>query len=177
MNFKEVNQALNKFGKYVVQQSKSNLTKDDKGGGALYNSVKYNLTQEENAFLLDFLMENYGTFQDLGVKGSNPSLVKNGKQKAPNSPYSYKSKRPPLRPLVKWAKLKKIRFRQADGKYKKGNYQTIGFWLQKRIFAQGLKPTMFFTKPFKKAFDQLPKSLEKAFAVDIEKEIMYGEKK
>ena len=59
MTLKETNQVLNKFAKYVVQQSKSNLTKDGKGGGSLYKSISYDLDQEQNAFLLDFLMENY----------------------------------------------------------------------------------------------------------------------
>ena len=176
MTLKETNEALNKFGKYVVQQSKSNLTKDKKGGGSLYNSVRYELTEEQNAFLLDFLMEDYGTFQDLGVKGSKPSLVKNGIQKAPNSPYSYKSKRPPLNPLMKWAKMKKIRFRDKEGKYRRGNYKTIGFWLQKRIFAQGLKPSFFFTKPFEQAFKNLPKEVAESFALDVEKDIILGVK-
>jgi hypothetical protein len=53
-----------------------------------------------NSFRLAFLMEDYGTFVDKGVKGSDPSKVsKNAKikgQQAPNSPYSFKSKRPPL---------------------------------------------------------------------------------
>tara|TARA_R100000951_G_scaffold41942_1_gene35391 strand:- start:14 stop:547 length:534 start_codon:yes stop_codon:yes gene_type:complete len=177
MTFKETNEALNKFGKYVVQQSRSNLTKDNKGGGNLYSSIKYDLTEEQNAFLLDFLMEDYGTFQDLGVKGKNPTLIKNGIQKAPKSPYSYKSKKPPLKPLIEWAKMKKIRFRDKEGKFKRGNYKTIGFWLQKRIFSQGLKPSMFFTKPFEKAFKNLPKDIAKSFALDMEKGIVLGVKK
>ena len=37
MEFNNVNKALKDFGKYVVQQSKSILTKDKKGGGDLYN--------------------------------------------------------------------------------------------------------------------------------------------
>ena len=37
MDFKNLDDVLNKYAKYVVQQAKSNLTKDKKGGGALYN--------------------------------------------------------------------------------------------------------------------------------------------
>jgi len=177
MDFLKTSEVLNKFGKYVVQQSKSNLTKDKKGNGALYNSIAYTLDVEKDIFLLDFLMENYGDFQDLGVKGANPSLVKNGIQKAPRSPYKYKSKRPPLKPLMQWAKMKKIRFRDKDGKFRKGGYKTIGFWLQERIFAQGLKPSLFFTKPFNKAFSQMPDDLVKAFALDAEKSLVLGIKK
>jgi len=84
---------------------------------------------------------------------------------------------PPLNPLINWAKMKKIRFRDKEGKFKRGNYKSIGFWLQKRIFAQGLKPSLFFTKPFEKAFKNLPTEVINAFAIDIEKSIVLGVKK
>ena len=188
MEYKEVEEALEKFGKYVIQQAKSNLTKDNKGSGSLYNSLKYDLTLEQNAFLLDFIMEGYGIFQDAGVYGSKPSLVKNGKQKGKSTnsiftgangiknKFSYKSKYPPLQPLLIWAKDKNIRFRDASGKFKRGNYKTIAFWLQKRIFAQGLAPTLFFTKPFRAAFKRLPSEVLEAFKIDVERQIILGTK-
>ena len=108
-------------------------------------------------------------YQDLGVKGKNPSLVKNGKQKAPNSPFKYKTKMPPMKSLMGWAKKKNIRFRDSQGKYTRGNYQTIAFWLQKRIFAQGIKPSLFFTKPFEKAYKELPDMLANDFGIDFDK--------
>jgi len=40
-NYKQLGLALEKYGKYVVHQSKSNVTKDKKGGGDLYNSISY----------------------------------------------------------------------------------------------------------------------------------------
>ena len=181
MDLKEVDTVLNKFARYIVQSSKDNLTKEKRGDGKLFNSVNYELNQDQFDFLLSFFMEDYGKFQDQGVKGSNPSLVKNGKQKAPNSPYSYTTKMPPMKPLMSWAKSKNIRFRQgktvngkwkSTGRYAKGNYITIAFWLQKRIFAQGLKPSLFFTKPFEVAFQNLPNELMKGFSVDVENKII-----
>jgi len=159
---------LQAFGKYVVQQSRSNLTKQKHNVSKnLYNSIHYDLTEKNDDYTLSFIMDEYGTFLDKGVKGANPSLVKNGKQKAPNSPYSYKSKRPPMQPLADWAKKRNIRLRDKKGRFKKGNYRTIGFILQRSIFAQGMKPTMFFTKPFLVAFDRYPKLLGEAFLKDI----------
>ena len=79
-----------------------------------------------------------------------------------------------MQPLMEWAKKKNIRFRDEQGRFTKGNYRTIGFWLQKRIFAQGLKPSFFFTKPFEQAFKNLPKEIGKAFALDVEKDIVLG---
>jgi len=75
MDADNLKKVLNDYGKYVVQQAKSNLTKDvnkyggNKGGGPLYNSIEYKPTYEPNYFLLDFLMEDYGPFVDKGVRG------------------------------------------------------------------------------------------------------------
>jgi hypothetical protein len=177
MNFQNINKALNDFGKYVVQQSRSRLTKGNQGGGALYDSIRYTLDEEQKGFILDFYMEDYGKFQDQGVKGANPSLVKGGKQKAPNSKFSYKQKMPPMKPLMDWAQSKNIRFRDKEGKFKKGSYKSMAFVLQRSIYAQGFKPTYFFTKPFEAAFKRLPEELIKDFMLDIEKGIILGTKK
>ena len=168
MQLNEVNKTLNKFGKYVVSQSRANLTRGKKNyTNNLYESITYIV--EEDSSRIYFEMDDYGMFQDQGVKGKNPKLVKNGKQKAPNSKFSFKNKMPPQKPLREWAKSKNIRLRDSKGKYQKGSYQTIGFILQKRIFAQGIKPSLFFTKPFAKAFKNLPPELGNSFGIDIEK--------
>ena len=165
---KNLQEELQAFGKYVVQQSRSNLTKQKRNvTKGLYNSIHYDLNQDKGNYDLDFIMDEYGLFLDKGVKGANPSLVKNGKQKGGNSPFSYKSKRPPMQPLADWAKKRNIRLRDEKGKYKKGNYKTIGFILQRSIFAQGIKPSFFFTKAFDNAFKRYPKLLTEAFLQDI----------
>lgn len=165
---KNLQTELQSFGKYVVQQSRSNLTKQKHNVSKdLYNSIHYKLEENNGNFDLAFIMDEYGTFLDKGVKGANPSLVKGGKQKGGNSPYSFRNKRPPMQPIADWAKKRNIRLRDKEGKFKKGNYRTIGFILQRSIFAQGIKPSMFFTKPFLAAFDRYPELLSKAFAQDI----------
>ena len=78
MDYLELNKALNGFGKYVIQQSRSNLTKGKKNSTSdLYNSLKYDITEEQGNFLLDFLMEDYGDFVDQGVRGAGSSSNKN----------------------------------------------------------------------------------------------------
>jgi len=39
---------------------------------------------------------------------------------------------------------------------------------------KGIKPTMFFTKPFQKAFERLPNELIEAFALDVDNLLDYG---
>jgi hypothetical protein len=73
MQLDETREALNKFAKYVVQQSRSNLTKSDKNvSKELYNSLGYDLNVSKNSFSLSILMEDYGVFQDKGVKRNRP---------------------------------------------------------------------------------------------------------
>ena len=168
MQLKNAKEALRAFGKYVVQQSRSRLTKDKKNNTkGLYESLGYDVYDGEGIVGIELYMEEYGIYIDQGVKGANPSLVKNGKQKAPNSDYKFKNKRPPMSPLKKWAKQRKIRLRDEKGRFKKGNYNTIAFILQRSIYAQGIKPTFFFTKPFERAFKRFPKNILDAWENDI----------
>ena len=174
-NLTSTKEVLEAYKKYVIQQARSNLSKGNKNvSKQLYNNIKGEILFENNYFLLGFEMPDYGFYQDEGVKGANPSLVKNGKQKAPNSRFSFKTKRPPSKVFELWAKQKNIRLRDEKGKYKKGNYKTIGFILAKRVFAQGIKPSLFFTKPFEAGYKKyIDTDLIKAFGDDIETLIDY----
>ena len=174
MEFPKLDIVMNKYAKYVVQQAKSNLTKDKKGGGPLYESIAYKITKERStAYLISFLMENYGLFVDEGVQGANPSLVKGGYQKAPLSKYRYTNKMPPMQMLADWAKSKNVRFRvgkgqKGGGQFKAGSYQSMGYWLQKSIFAQGIKPTYFISKPFNNGQYDLSNNMLEAFVQDVD---------
>jgi len=157
---KGVQDSLNKFAKYVVQQSRSNLTKNRKNvSKSLYNSIDYELNVSENSFSLSFIMDEYGMYQDKGVSGTERKY---------NTPFSYRNKMPPIKPLADWAKFKNIRLRNEKGQFSKGNYKTIGFLISRSIFRKGIKPSLFFTKPFERSFNNLPKELVKAFALDME---------
>lgn len=159
-NFKQTQEALNKFAKYVIQQARTNLSKQKKNVSSdLYGSLGYDLNVSPNSFGLEFYMLPYGEFIDKGVSGT---------KKRYNTIYEYTNKKPPMQPLMEWAKARNIRLRDEKGKYKKGNYRTIGFILQRSIYEKGIKPSLFFTKPFEKAFDRLPEELIERFSLDID---------
>ncbi len=154
-------QALEDFKKYVIQQARTNLTKGKKNvDGNLYKSLQGFVEKSPAGFRLYFEMEDYGMFQDKGVSGI---------KKKYNTPFSYKSKMPPIKPLQLWAKKRNIRLRDEKGQYKKGNYKTIGFLIARSIFEKGIKPSLFFTKPFERAFKRLPEDLREAFGEDLNK--------
>jgi len=164
MDFKQTKAALESFAKFVIKQSRTNLTKKKKNvTSSLYESLGYDLNVSKNSFYLEFYMDEYGAFVDEGVKGKKSNYPENR-----NSRFSFNTKRPPMQPLADWAQKKNIRLRDKKGKFKKGNYKTIGFILAKSIFEKGIKASFFFTKPFEQGFEKLPNELVDKFALDID---------
>ena len=160
MQLKETQKVLEAFKDFVIQQARTRLTKNKKNvSKELYNSLKGNVKEMPNSIAVDFEMEEYGVYQDKGVSGT---------EKKYNTPYSYKSKMPPIKPLADWAKSKNIILRDEQVKYKKGNYNTIGYLIARSIYKKGIKPSLFFTKPFEQAFKKLPNELTESFCLDVE---------
>jgi hypothetical protein len=162
---------LEKYKNYVIQQARANLSKGRNNvSKTLYNSIKGEIVTENNFAIVGFKMEQYGQFMDEGVKGAFPNMVKNGKQKAPNSRFMFTNKRPPAGPIAEWAKKRGIRLRDEKGKFKKGNYKTLGFIIANRIYAQGIKPTLFFTKPYEAGFKKyIVGQMPAQVAIDVDR--------
>jgi hypothetical protein len=146
--------ALKKFIKEVVSESKENLsTKGINASGDLSKSIKGNVNVGDNSIELTIEAQDYLKFIDKGVAG-----VKGGRSLAG---YAYTNKKPPVRFLQTWLK-------QKSGKFRQKNQRSIAFAIQNKIFNYGIKPTEFFTKPFESAFERLPDDLVKAYALDLE---------
>ena len=176
MDYLELSKALNAFGKYVIQQSRSNLTKQGKNSTSdLYNSLKYELTEENKNFLLEFLQEDYGDFVDQGVRGAGSS------SKNRTSPFKFGSgtgkKGGLTKGIEKWIKQKPIKQWKDKKTGKFLSYKSMTFLIARSIYNKGTKPSLFFTKPFYSAFKRLPVEIVKAFKLDIEKAIVLGTKK
>jgi hypothetical protein len=158
LNLKHTRDELNKFAKYVIQQSRSNLTKYKKNASKeLYNSLGYDLTASTNSFSLAFLMEEYGMYQDKGVSGI---------KKKYDTPFAYTNKRPPASAFSSWVVRKGIAPRDEGGKFTKR--KGIQFAIAKTIYEKGIRPSLFFTKPFERAFKRIDQDLIEAFALDVE---------
>ena len=167
----EVKKALDKFGKSVVKQSRTQLTKKKKNASkALYNSIGYDLNVSKNSFEFSFEMEDYGKFVDKGVKGVGGTKADGSKwkkKKVTNSSFKYKNKRPPASVFNNWTVRKGIAPRSSGGQFtsRKG----LQFAIANSVFHTGLETTNFFSRPFEVAFKQLPNDLVKAFGLDLDK--------
>jgi hypothetical protein len=155
MKQSELQVELNKFRDYVVSQAKANLTRQRKNTSKnLYNSLKGNVKAMPNSFSMNFEMEEYGFYQDKGVSGT---------KKKYNTDYKYTNKMPPAKAFDKWIVRKGLAPRD-KGKFK--NRKSLSFAIARSVYFNGIKPSLFFTKPFEKAFKRLPEDLVEAFGLD-----------
>jgi len=165
MELKRTQEVLEAFKDFVIQQARTRLSKGRKNvSKGLYNSLKGFVKTTPNAIEVSFEMDEYGMYQDKGVSG---------RQKKYDTPYSFKSKMPPIKPLAQWAKNRNIRLRDEKGQFAKGNYNTIGYLIARSIYNKGIKPSLFFTKPFEQGFKKLPDTLIEKFGLDVEDFLAY----
>jgi hypothetical protein len=152
------------FRDYVVLKAKYNLKSKDSTGKLSKSLDDSKVTVGKNSFQLDFTMEQYGLFQDKGVSGTKTVYA---------TPYSYKSKMPPTKSLDKWIVRKGIAPRNKEGKFI--SREGLKFAIARKIFLYGIKPSLFFTKPFQQGYDKyITKELETAFALDIEELLKFS---
>ena len=136
-------EALEKYAKYVIQQSRANLTrKGQKSSGKLYQSLGYKIQGSK----VKFESEEYGVYQDQGVRGAKSTYSQSSK-----SPYRYTSKMPPSRVFDKWTVKKGIAPRDAKGRFI--NRKSLNYLIARSIYKKGIRATMFFTKPFERGLD------------------------
>jgi len=161
-----VEKELRNFAKYVVTKSRMNIKTSDKNAtGELSKSLDSDVKVSKNSFQLTFSMEDYGVFQDKGVRGKTSST------KAPNSPFRFgsgKGKKGGLTEGInKWVKRRRFQFRdKKTGRFM--SYNSTAFLISRSIYNKGIAPSLFFTKPFEKAFKNLDKDLIEAYKLDVE---------
>jgi hypothetical protein len=122
----------------------------------LYNSITGEAKQFPNSIGIYFNMEEYGYYRDQGVSGV---------KKKYDTPFSYKSKMPPPKAFDKWTVRKGLAPRGKGGQFEKR--KGLNFAIARSIFEKGIKPSLFFTKPFEAAFKKLPDDLVDSYGLDV----------
>ena len=179
----EFKQAMEKYARYVVQQARSNLSKGKNNASKqLYNSLSYEVKQNRTSggqfakgYNAEFFMEDYGIYQDLGVKGIGGNR-KTGKNKG--KPFENKGRggefqfrkgvpnRAMIKSLKSWIKRKGLKGRDE----KTGRFitnQSLSFIIAKSVFHTGIKRSLFFTKPFEAGIKKYENDIAGGFADDI----------
>jgi len=154
---------LERFGKYVVQQARANLTKGRQNvTKELYNSIKWDskASQSGDSFSATLSMLEYGQYQDKGVRGKEASPINTSQ-----SPFRFGSgtgKKGGLTESInKWVKARRFQFRDKKGKFM--SYDSTAFLISRSIYRKGIPARFFYSKPFGIAFQKLPAELVEAF--------------
>jgi len=146
MKGENTQRALDKFGKYLVKESRKNLTRKKKNvTNSLYESLDYDVKAMPNSFEFDFLMNEYGEWVDKGRKAG---------------------KNPPFTPLRKWVQDRRIQFRSNKGKFQ--TYDQTAWAIVKSIGKKGIPASNFYSRPFNLGYAKLPNEIVEAYALDVE---------
>ena len=153
--------ALQEFRDYVISKAKSNLRKKNTTGN-LSESLNAEIKVMPNSIRFFFEMEEYGFYQDQGVKG-----VSSGRSLSNFKFGSGTGKEGGLtQGIKKWVKLRRIQFRDKGGRFLSSD--ATAMLITRSIWHKGIKPSMFFTTPFKKAFKNLPNELIEAYGLEAQ---------
>jgi len=138
--------ALERFGRYLVIESRKNLTRKKKNvTNSLYESLDYKVKAMPNSFEFDFIMNEYGEWVDKGRKAG---------------------KKPPFSPIRKWVEERRIQFRDNSGKFQ--TYDQTAWAVVGGIGRNGIEASNFYSRPFKLGYDRLPNEVVEAYALDVE---------
>lgn len=166
MEAPETLKQLEAFNKYVITQARANLTKGKRNvSKRLYNSLKGEVKVMPNSIFSRISMEDYGSYQDQGVKGAASST------KAPNSPFKFGSGTGKPGGLTSgilgWVRKRRFQFRDiSTGKFK--SYEETARLITRSVYLTGMRPTRFISKPFEDGFKRLPDELAEAYGLDVE---------
>lgn len=169
MDFQRTKEALELFAKAVKLKAKQNLKRKEQiSSGKLYDSINYNLDVVQTKsktlyFNLEFYMEDYGTFMDLGVKGSESTYPESR-----NSPYKYSGRFKMINPasLDKWLIKKSMAPRDKSGRFVER--KNLKYMIATSIYRKGLKGSRFFTGAFEEEFKNIDNQIQEAFGLDLD---------
>ena len=122
----------------VIKLAKVNLAKSGAiASNDLSQSIQFApIALTDKSFVVGIEANGYWKFVDLGVKGAVSS------SRAPNSPFQYRDKRPPLRPIQEWIAFKEI---QLEGRDKIAANRALSVNIANKIRREGLRPTKFMS--------------------------------
>lgn len=167
----DVEGVLNKFGKRVIKQSRTKLTKDKiNASKELWESLNYDLKVSKNSFEIGFNMAPHGVYVNDGVKGIKKDRTKRLKNNLGATSFSYKKgieNKPSYKHFDKWMVRKGIAPRNNKGQFT--SRRSLAVAISYGVWYNGLKTTEFFTKPFESAFEDLPDEVIKAYALTVDK--------
>ena len=145
----------------IISESQRNLkARGQNVSNRLSSSIKGDIKENSNSIEIDFDMKPYGVFQDRGVQGTE-----SGKS---FSNFRYTKKKPPISVFLPWIKKRGLKGRdKKTGRFT--THKSLAFAIANNIYKKGIKPTLFFTKPFDKYSRKIPREILDKYEIDFGK--------
>ena len=160
----ETEKELNRTARLWRRNAQAKLRRENaNASGVLKSSMKTRLGMNGDQPFADITPNvSYWEFIDKGVQGAqlNPFRRQN------ESPFKYKSKKPPLDMILKWMTVKPIRGRGKDGKFIKK--ESAAYLIQRSIWSRGIRPLFFISDTGKRIEKKYADSIAQAYALDLE---------
>ena len=171
---------LESFGKYIVKQARTILTKKGKNvTKELYNSLEFKVVETLFGYEVNFYSADYGAFVDKGVSGTNKKQDYTdpyGENKTSpfrfgtNSSLVSKAKGGMSGIMSKWVKKKGFQWRDKQtGKFM--SHKSMGYLIARSIYSKGIKGVAFYQRPLQLALPKFGVELASALIDDLRLEI------
>ena len=149
MEFTNVVQFLNDFGKELADKYKRNLVNDDAiDTSKLLNSIKYIFNNNNTSFEISMEMAEYWKYVESGRKSG---------------------KFPPISAIREWVRVKPVIPRPYNGKLPTENQ--LAFLISRSISKKGIRPKPIFNDSLDDVMRDFENGLEDAFTKDVEAEM------
>ena len=161
---------VRRYAEWVIKEARSNLSKKNTTG-KLSGSLSYILLKKG----VQFEMEDYGIYQDKGVKGAESTYSETAREHAlSNVDYKYKKSAnafkkgakvvPPTSVFDKWQVKKGLAPRDEKGRFLPR--KSLNFMIARSIYKKGIRASLFFTKPFESGIAIFGPSMVSAYIED-----------
>jgi len=162
---------LTSFAKGIIEQAKKILKAKKKDvSGKLLKSLKYKIKEDKNGLNLSFQGAKHANFIDKGVSGKEKrQYFKDLYNKRRQSPFRYKSKKPPASAFDKWAVRVGLAPRSKTGKFI--SRKSLQFALRETIYKRGIASTSFFSNSVYTQYKKFRPKILSAFKQDLIQQI------
>ena len=152
--FKHTIQAIDEFGRLIVDNYKAELEACGYQDGQLYRTLNYSVKMENSSWLISISLEEYWKYIEYGRRPG---------------------KMPPVSAIENWIKVKQILPRPITLKSGKSVVPTIpqlSFLIARKIGRDGIRPRPFFKQSFEDAKREFLHIIEEAVLADIKESLI-----
>lgn len=152
--FKHTIQAIDAFGRLIVNNYKAELEACGYQDGQLYRTLNYSVKMNNTSWLISISLEEYWRYIEYGRRAG--------------------AKMPPLDVIEKWINVRQIiphSMTLKSGKTVLPSVKQLSFLIARKISRDGIRPRPFFKQSFESAKREFLHKIEEAIIADIKESL------